>query len=304
MGNLDRIGFSLAHCVAKRNIPILWDFGDVVQAHRGLAFSRGFLTRLLGRTLLRTARDREAQVAIDYAIFISTYVQKFFTDRGLVRKRGFIIPRGIEFPLAWDFDRVRDDPPILLMAGRLCEIKGFHLALEAAQLLHDRMPDLPWQLHFAGVGDPAYELRLRAAVQQSPGLLHRVHLLGQLERAELIERMKTATAFISAALFEPFGRTLIEALALGTPLVASEEGAVFEIVSDGVSALTYPKHSVENLAQQMERVLLDPELRSGLARAGLERAQAAFTMERVLDLTEQAMQSVLNEDPIFSSAAA
>jgi len=119
----------------------------------------------------------------------------------------------------------------------------------------------------------------------------RIEFLGRLDRAEVLDRMARATAFINASVWgEPFANTVIEALAVGTPLIASEAGSIFEVVESGCSALTYPKESSEALSLEMERVLSDPALRNALATKGLEVVRGRYTMDAILDETERVMK--------------
>lgn len=122
----------------------------------------------------------------------------------------------------------------------------------------------------------------------------RIELLGRRPHAEVVAQMKSALAFINPPIWnEPFGRTSIEAMACGAPLINSDSGAIREIAIDEESALIYPKEDVGALVQRMTRVLDDPDLRHRLALAGIRRVQEEFTIDAVLDKTERVLREVV-----------
>jgi glycosyltransferase involved in cell wall biosynthesis len=176
------------------------------------------------------------------------------------------------------------------MASRISKDKGIHVAVEAARILSLRRPELEWELHVAGSGDDAYLSELKEAAGA------RVRFLGRLSRPETLEKMRRATAFISASVWsEPFANTIIEALACGTPLIGSEVGSIFEVVESGKSALTYPAESAEELSLRMEALLDSGELRESLSREGAAVIRERYTLDKILDLTLDVMNAVVHE---------
>ncbi len=106
--------------------------------------------------------------------------------------------------------------------------------------------------------------------------------------------MRGATAFLSTSIWdEPFGRSNIEALGCGAPLIAADTGAIREIVGDLDCAILYPKHDSWALAEAMSTLLLNADLRQTLASRGVARVREAYSLERVLDQTEAAFDEVL-----------
>lgn len=101
-----------------------------------------------------------------------------------------------------------------------------------------------------------------------------VEYLGRVSDAELIELYRGAAVYVDASVFEGFGYQVLEAMACGTPVVATDVTSIPEITRD--AALLVPPRSPERMAEGLARVLADP---GEWRRRGLERA-AEFTWDR------------------------
>ncbi len=312
---LSRTGWSLALAPTEAGIPILW--------HQGGNNLEGRLLEMpkLGRIarFFRKLQDAELKMDVSNIAYVSQFLIDDSRQRGFVGQNGrgtnrtVIIPRGIEFPVQRDIDRPRDEPPVFLMAGRIAFFKGFHVAIESARLLRDRRPDLPWVLHI--VGDPddndfhggepgsVYLARLKTKVAEC-GLESRVAFLGKRNRAELQELLRRATAFISASnCGEAFANTIIECLANGTPILVSRDGSALEVVTDQESGLAFDPEDASELAALMERILTEPGLARRLAVQGARVIQERYTLDRVLALTEQVMEDLIDQRRSVTSRA-
>lgn len=103
------------------------------------------------------------------------------------------------------------------------------------------------------------------------GLVGRVRFLGSVPEADLPELYRAATMLVYPSLYEGFGLPALEAMACGTPVVASCTTSLPEVV--GEAGLLVDPLSVGEIAQAMERVLSDADLAARLSAAGLARAQ-------------------------------
>jgi glycosyltransferase involved in cell wall biosynthesis len=167
------------------------------------------------------------------------------------------------------------DIPVFLAAGRLVPQKAYPELLQAFSSLVRRRPA---RLLIFGEGP------LRAAVEN--GIRHRrlegaVELLGF--RPNLFPWMARASAFVQASLFEGFPVAILEALACGAPVVATDcPSGPGEILQGGEFGLLVPPGDPEALAEAMERVLVDRPLRQRLHEKGPARARE-FSIERTAD---------------------
>ena len=203
-------------------------------------------------------------------------------------KRSFVVHRGIDFPVIELAEVDQPRPRQFLIACQLERHKGIHIAIEA----FSRLPESDITLRILGDGPEPYRTEVRQLAQDL-GLGDRVVFLGKRPHAEVVAEMRSALAFINPPIWnEPFGRTSIEAMACGAPLINSDSGAIREIAIDEESALIYPKEDVEALKHRLERVLGDSDLRIRLARAGIDRVQREFTIDAILDKTEAVLHEV------------
>jgi alpha-1,3-rhamnosyl/mannosyltransferase len=115
-----------------------------------------------------------------------------------------------------------------------------------------------------------------------------VELLGRVSDDELVRLYRGAACFLDASLYEGFGYQPLEAMACGTPVVASNTTSIPEVV--GEAGLLCDPRSPSELAAALRRVLTEPELAAELSRRGLERA-ARFSWER----TARGLAAVLEE---------
>jgi glycosyltransferase involved in cell wall biosynthesis len=112
-----------------------------------------------------------------------------------------------------------------------------------------------------------------------------VELLGHVAWQQLGELYRRASIFIMPSYYETFGISIVEAMAFGLPVVATNVGGIPEVIEDGVTGLLVPPGDSQALAETTLRLLRDPGLRECMGRAGRERVMAEFTVERVMKQT-------------------
>jgi glycosyltransferase involved in cell wall biosynthesis len=128
--------------------------------------------------------------------------------------------------------------------------------------------------------DAAYLKQLTDAVARS-GCADRITFESPVPEAELPALFDAYDIYIFPSLYEPFSLTLIHALALGIPTVASRAGGNPEIVRDGQTGLLFDKGDPASLAAAVRRLAADGTLRARLAQAG-RQAAGGFTFERMV----------------------
>ena len=178
------------------------------------------------------------------------------------------------------------DAPVLMAAGRLHRQKGFpHLIRAFAAVRRVR----PCKLVILGEGPDRSRLEKLVV---GLGLCDDVALPGFDENP--YSAMRHATAFVLSSLYEGFGNVLVEALAVGTPVVSTRcPVGPDEIITDGVTGLLVPPADDEALAQSILRILDDSELRRKLSANGPARA-ADFGLERSVAQYESAFERLLD----------
>lgn len=174
------------------------------------------------------------------------------------------------------------------ICGRVTERKAIPVYLRAAARL---MQDFP-ELHHLIIGEGAGE-RVRAlqAMAAELGLTGRVHFLGF--RNDVPALMRRLNILVSSAVAEPFGRTLIEAMALGIPVVATRSGGPEEIVADGKTGFLVNVGDAEALADRMARLLSDTDLVRAFGEAARLRAHRHFNLRQTVASVQQIFEEVI-----------
>jgi len=179
---------------------------------------------------------------------------------------------------------VPDAAPLIGIVGRLGLGKGHEHFVEAALRLLGGGLDA----HFAVVGDPLFDEdawradALRRAVKDA-GREDRVRFVGY--RRDIPAVMRGLDVLVLASDAEPCGRVLFEAMAAGTPIVATNSGGTPEIVRDGIEGILVPPRDPAALARAIGALAADPGLRARLGAAGVARVAAEFTIERYVART-------------------
>jgi glycosyltransferase involved in cell wall biosynthesis len=178
-------------------------------------------------------------------------------------------------------------PYYILALGLIGPHKNLRRLFVAWERAQRELPDDVW-LVVAG-GEEKGRVFKYAGIQKLPP---RVHLTGRVADEFLPALYSGALAFVFPSLYEGFGLPPLEAMACGTPVLASNVTAMPEVVGD--AGLLVDPYDVEAIAHGIRRLVEDTALREELRKKGLERAKR-FTWERTAELTwavlEEAMES-------------
>lgn len=186
-----------------------------------------------------------------------------------------VVPLGIDlgdFPLVGNEGRPWRWQ--VLHVGRLDPRKGLHTVIEAFA----SCPPVA-TLEMLGDGDRAYLEELRQLAERL-GVSGSVRF-GRCDRSELARRYVEADVLVFAPLWdEPFGLVPLEAMACGTPVVASPTGGAKEFLRDGVNCVAFPSGDARGLLAALQMVASDGELRQKIVRNGLKTA-AEYDADRL-----------------------
>jgi glycosyltransferase involved in cell wall biosynthesis len=175
--------------------------------------------------------------------------------------------------------------------GHLAPIKGHDIFVRAAALIAARRRDVC----FVVIGeDKSAVMDHRKSLEDlvaELGLNEIVTLPGW--RDDMPAALSELTLFVSAARAEPFGLAIVEAMAAGLPVVATESEGAVEIIEDAVTGKLVPVDDVEALAQAIEDLLHDPLERERLGRNASRVARERFSLERMARDTEQVYREVM-----------
>jgi glycosyltransferase involved in cell wall biosynthesis len=159
------------------------------------------------------------------------------------------------------------DGPLIVACGRLTVQKGFPYLIEALARVRQCVPAHLWIIG-AGELHQYLEEKIRCL-----GLTNCVRLLGFQQNP--YQYMAAADVFALSSIFEGFGNVIVEAMACGTPVVATDcPYGPAEIIRNGINGLLVPPADVDALSRALRRVLTDPALKKQLSRSGQKRSQA------------------------------
>jgi glycosyltransferase involved in cell wall biosynthesis len=179
-------------------------------------------------------------------------------------------PLGIDRDFCNVLPAAHDGPPVILFVGALAPQKGPDYLLEAFIRLKNRIPEL--RLRFAGRGTMLDQLQAQA---RRAGVLADVEFLGFVDRPGLVRQYQEAHVLAVPSIWkEQFGMIGPEALACGTPCVASNIGGIPEWLHDGQWGFLVPPRDPGALAEKLELLLRDRQLRRSFGEKG-----RAFVLE-------------------------
>ena len=184
----------------------------------------------------------------------------------------------------------------ILFVGYIRPEKGIEYLLDAVSRLTILQP---WELYIVGPSDfPVYRRQLDAIVA-SRGISERVLWTGYSSYGEpLFDHLRAADLFVLPSLSEGTPHVLVEARANGLPCISTTVGGVPSSVTDGFDALLVPPKNSDALAQAIERVIRDGELRRALILNGLVSSRA-HTLERFVGIVREQ----LNRNPEAAAAS-
>jgi glycosyltransferase involved in cell wall biosynthesis len=212
--------------------------------------------------LLRKARDLELARATKL-IIPSEALRGLAIGWGVPPEKVVVIPNPVSPPPLDEREALRArhglEGRTLVFAGRLVPQKSIDVALDAVVAT----PDVSLLL----AGEGPYRERLEAYARSLP-LDGRARFLGPQPRQTVFELLRAADAALLSSSWENFPHMVVEALAVGTPVISTDAGGVTEILRDDENGLLVPMGDAEALAAAIRRYFDDPELAERLRAAG------------------------------------
>ena len=211
---------------------------------------------------LRALRD-VALRRVDHLVCPSAYLASLAVSWGVPEEHVTMLPNPApNLPELASREELRERlgfvRPTLAFAGRITKQKALGVALEALAELDGV------DLVVAGDGPDLADVRRQT---MALGLADRVSFTGALSRQGVLELFRAADASVLSSAWENFPHTVVEALAVGTPVIATAVGGVAEVVRDEVNGLLVPPSDAASLAAAIRRFLADDALASRLRDA-------------------------------------
>jgi len=201
-------------------------------------------------------------------------------DYGASASRIATIPCGVDTDLFTPGDRAEarrrlglDDRPVLLWVGRMAPIKGLDTLLDTVARLREGGQDMRLLVVGGDADEPTsgHETSLRHRIARL-GLVDSVRFVGPQPQSVLPLYYAAADLTVLPSYYESFGMVALEAMACGSPVIASRVGGLITTIRDGVTGFLVPDGDVGALAERIESLVADPELRWRLGREGVRWA--------------------------------
>lgn len=220
---------------------------------------------------------------LDGRIFVSQAVRDYITLNFPGDYR--VIPNGIDFnrfssPDIEPIAKYNDGRPNILFVGRLEKRKGFRHLIRAYPYIKEAIPDVRL-LVVGAFSDEDKATFIRYARTHK---LRGVHFIGYVSRQELPRYYRTATVFCAPSTgFESFGIVLLEAMATGLPIVASDIMGYRQVLTSGQEGTLVPPGDPEAIAHALTRILTNPPTQKHMAARGRTTA-ARYDWSHIADL--------------------
>jgi len=185
----------------------------------------------------------------------------------------------------WMFQRygLPEDSIVMVAVGRFVWAKGYETLMDAMHKVSQDHPNAVLLM----VGDGVLGDSLKTQVA-SLGLGEKVRFLGFLERSEVLSIVKNSDLYLMPSRSEGTPVALLEAAALGTPILASNAGGIPELVEHGEHAHLVPVGDSDVLAEAIELMLTDTAYAQKLADAARKHTETKFSVEAQVEATRQA----------------
>lgn len=287
---------------AWRFSKVLKQYGpDVIQAHDSHAVAMAatalaivsngkrpplIATRRVDFRIARNSFSRWKYDQVDCFVAITNAIADMLVSDGIPRHKIALVNEGV------DVERIVGLPtadvheecylpvgsPVVGNVAALVPHKGQHYLVEAAALVVREVPDA----RFVILGDGELREQLEREIKQKH-LERHVFLAGF--RSNALELIKSFDVFVMSSVTEGLCTSIIDAMAAAKCVVATEAGGIPEVVAHEETGFLVPIRDSKALAQRLVQTLKDEPLRTRMGKAGLARARARFTVERMVEET-------------------
>jgi glycosyltransferase involved in cell wall biosynthesis len=247
--------------------------------HISAPLNRNLMTRLLYRRL--------------FDMVVVTGGEK--TRRELVERDGLAADRVAAFPIGLDVDHFRPASPdhdlrlefglskghlLVGLISYLRSYKGHDYFIEAARIIAGQRNDVT----FVIAGEGPDERSIRSRIERL-GLSGSIRMLGF--RQDLLNVFRSLDVFVIPSVEgDTIPQVLMQALAIGLPVVSTTVGSIPDVVTDGDTGFVVPPRDAGALAERILRLLDDARLRTRMGEQGRALVQRCYSLERMLDRME------------------
>ncbi|SIS62998.1 glycosyltransferase family 4 protein [Salimicrobium flavidum] len=215
---------------------------------------------------------------IDKIITVSRFEQDNLTEKGVKKEKVRTIHNGVDLEQFTFVPKQKDDLFKVGILARISPEKNHELFIRIAAELKD-LPNA--RFYIAGDGPDADKI---ADMIKTRGLSDRVHMLGMVQEPQKF--IQSMDVLVLTSEREVFPMVILEAMAVGTPVVSIDRGGIKEAIREGETGFLVPVHSAEKFSDVLLSMYKsDEEVRSEWRKEGRRRAESEFSLKKMVDET-------------------
>jgi colanic acid/amylovoran biosynthesis glycosyltransferase len=229
----------------------------------------------------------------DLFLCVSDYIRQRVIGMGFPQERTHVHYIGIDTE-AIQPRQSDEESPIVLHVARLVEKKGTEYLIRAFTQMASKVPDVELVI----IGEGAFRATLEAQTR-ALGMEARIFFMGARPHSEVMAMMRKAAVLVLPSVTartgdaEGLGMVLLEAAALGVPLIGTRHGGISEVIVDGQTGYLVPEREVNMIAVRMHELLSDDALRRRMGSRARSLMESRFNIRKQIGRLEKFYESVV-----------
>jgi glycosyltransferase involved in cell wall biosynthesis len=290
---------NLVHFNNRRDLPMisLFSFFSYTRIPTVLTIHTGYFSKYLGlkenlksafAVVLGRIFGRSVNRYITLSESNTKKVRRLF---GLSSKRFSLIPNGIRLPQRQIVQSQEGMPtvPRICVVSRLDRFKGIDFLLKALFLLCSE-GFCQFECLIVGDGPERHSLK---SLARSHNLQNNVQFYGRLPRHKVFDIIAESRMLVLPSFYEGFPLTLLEAMALGLPIITTRIQGLPEIIPEGKNGILVSPGNVHELAQAIQTLLSNPDMAQKMGREGQHLVETRFSVEAMVGKTRRVYEELL-----------
>jgi glycosyltransferase involved in cell wall biosynthesis len=266
--------FPLALLVKSCGLPLILNIHGIVHLEQPF-YEKQFLKQakaLTNKAIILTLCKKASRIVVNSKFSAKGVIEWY----GIEPEKLMIIPNGVNLKF---FQRSPDhherimlegDPSVLFVSSSFIYAKGVDTLIKAIAIAKQHLPNI--KLHVIGTTSNNILPDFKFLIGKE-GLAMNIRFHGWISQHEISRYYKSADFCVFPAILETFGIVVLEAMASGSPIIASDIEAYRELLTEGTNALFFQPSSPEDLSKAVLKLALDSKLRKRLSTNALEAVQ-------------------------------